>query len=429
MIRINLMEVRKMPKGNKPTVLSTVIERPCYTMTVTGKHVDMNMYGEIVETRPVDWWTGEPISGDFIILDEFLRDLETLAEMDTITIHMNSIGGDAFASIAIYNRLRALSADITVIVDGVAMSGGSLIMCAAKTVQANPSSLIMVHQCWTYFWDRVNSDDLNAAAEKLAAIDRSQAEIYMAKTGKTMDEVLEIMRGEKYMTGREAMELGFVDELVDEDVNPDISVSADHRTMYVRGHSMRVAAMGALPENISVVESDGNQGEEGSEDGIPTGAETGTNPAEETTGEDNNPPVASGENEGGHSDMTWEEFMAQNPEAANQALANARAEAVAAERQRMAEIDEVATLFDAEMVSAAKYGENTCTAAELAYRVAQENVKQGRAFMNAVMDDAKESGAGNVPAAPAKEETPAVKSPEDLVNAGLAAAKAAMEVK
>lgn len=418
-----------MPKGNKPTVLSTVIERPCYTMTVTGKHVDMNMYGEIVETRPVDWWTGEPISGDFIILDEFLRDLETLAEMDTITIHMNSIGGDAFASIAIYNRLRALSADITVIVDGVAMSGGSLIMCAAKTVQANPSSLIMVHQCWTYFWDRVNSDDLNAAAEKLAAIDRSQAEIYMAKTGKTMDEVLEIMRGEKYMTGREAMELGFVDELVDEDVNPDISVSADHRTMYVRGHSMRVAAMGALPENISVVESDGNQGEERSENGIPTGVETGTNPAEETTGEDNNPPVASGENEGGHSDMTWEEFMAQNPEAANQALANARAEAVAAERQRMAEIDEVATLFDAEMVSAAKYGENTCTAAELAYRVAQENVKQGRAFMNAAMADAKESGAENVPAAPAKEETPAVKSPEDLVNAGLAAAKAAMEVK
>ena len=89
----------------------------------------------------------------------------------------------------------------------------------------------------------------------------------------------------------------------------------------------------------------------------------------------------------------------------------------------------MATLFDSEMVNEAKYGENTCTAEQLAYRVAQANVKQGKAFMNAAMADAKESGADDVPAAPAKEETPAVKSPEDLVSAGLAAAKAAMEVK
>ena len=407
-----------------------VIERPCYTMTIDGNHTDMNMYGEVVETRPVDWWTGEPIGGDFIILDEFLRDLDTMAEMDSITIHLNSVGGDAFASIAIHNRLRALKADKTVIVDGVAMSGGSLIMCAADHVQANPSSLIMAHQCWTYLFDRVNADDLTAQAEQLAAIDRSQAEIYVAKTGKTMDEVLEIMRGERYMTGREAMELGFVDELVDANVNPEISVSADHRTMFVRGHSMRVAARGELPEGINVVESEGDQSGEETGKGIPTGAETGNGAAEGTGGEDINPPVASGENEGGHSDMTWEEFMAQNPEAANQALADARAAAVAAERQRMAEIDEVAPLFDSDMVSAAKYGDNTCTAAELAYRVAQENARQGRAFMTAVAADANDSGANEVAPAPAKEdETPAVKSPEDLVNAGLAAAKAAMEVK
>lgn len=418
-----------MPKRVNPAAPSTLIERPCYTMAIAGKHVDMNMYGEIVETRPVDWWTGEPVTGDFIILEEFLRDLDTLAEMESITIHLNSVGGDAFASIAIYNRLRALNAEITVIVDGVAMSGGSLIMCAAGTVQANPSSLIMVHQCWSYFYGRVNSGDLTAYAEKLATIDRSQAEIYSAKTGKTTDEVLDIMRGERYMTGREAMDLGFVDEMVDEDVNPDISVSADHRTMFVRGHSMRVAAMGELPENITVVESEDTQDAEVTEGGIPTNAEAGNESITGAIGADNNPPNTSGENEGGHSNMTWEEFLAQNPEAANQALANARAEAVASERQRMAEIDEVAGLFETDMVNNAKYGENACTAAELAYRVAQANAKQGKAFMAAAVADANDSGVNDVTPAPATEETPAVKSSEDLVNAGLAAAKAAMEVK
>ena len=421
-----------MPK-RKPQTAPTVIERPCYTMAINGQHADMNMYGEIVETRPVDWWTGEPVSGDFIILDEFLRDLDTLATMSTITIHMNSIGGDAFASIAIYNRLRALIADITVIVDGVAMSGGSLIMCAANTVQANPSSLIMVHQCWTYFWDRVNSDDLTAASEKLAAIDRSQAEIYMAKTGKSMQEVLEIMRGERYMTGREAMELGFVDELVDQNVNPDISVSADHRTMYVRGHSMRVAAKGILPENITVIESEGTHDAQEDREGAPTHARTATG-AVVAIGEDNNPPEPTGEKQGGHVIMTWEEFLRDNPEAAEAALAEARASvdtnaAADAERQRIADIDAIASVFDAETVNAAKYGENRCTAAEMAHRAALASVRQGTAFMSALQNDSKASGAENVPAASVPVEAENPLSNEDLIAAGMAAAKKMQEVK
>ena len=424
-----------MPK-RKPQTAPTVIERPCYTMTVNGQHADMNMYGEIVETRPVDWWTGEPVSGEFIILDEFLRDLDTLAGMDTITIHINSIGGDAFASIAIYNRLRALYADITVIVDGVAMSGGSLIMCAANTVQANPSSLIMVHQCWTYFWDRVNSDNLIAASEKLAAIDRSQAEIYMAKTGKSMDEVLEIMRGERYMTGREAMELGFVDELVDQNVDPDISVSADHRTMYVRGHSMRVAAKGRLPENITVIESEGTHDTLAGRKGAPTHAGPAAG-AVVAIGEDNNPPEPTGEKEGGQVIMTLDEFLRDNPEAAKAyeaALAEARASvdtnaAADAERQRIAEIDAIASVFDAETVNAAKYGENRCTAAEMAHRAALASVRQGTAFMSALQNDSKASGAEAVPAASAPIEAEKPLSSEDLIAAGMAAAKKMQEVK
>lgn len=421
-----------MPK-RKPQTAPTVIERPCYTMAINGQHADMNMYGEIVETRPVDWWTGEPVSGDFIILDEFLRDLDTLATMSTITIHMNSIGGDAFASIAIYNRLRALIADITVIVDGVAMSGGSLIMCAANTVQANPSSLIMVHQCWTYFWDRVNSDDLTAASEKLAAIDRSQAEIYMAKTGKSMQEVLEIMRGERYMTGREAMELGFVDELVDQNVNPDISVSADHRTMYVRGHSMRVAAKGILPDNITVIESEDTHDAQEDREGAPTHARTATG-AVVAIGEDNNPPEPTGEKQGGHVIMTWEEFLRDNPEAAEAALAEARASvdtnaAADAERQRIADIDAIASVFDAETVNAAKYGENRCTAAEMAHRAALASVRQGTAFMSALQNDSKASGAENVPATSVPVEAENPLSNEDLIAAGMAAAKKMQEVK
>ena len=53
----------------------------------------INLYGEVVQARPVDFWTGNPIPGNFICVDEFLKDLEELAEKDSVTVHINSVGG------------------------------------------------------------------------------------------------------------------------------------------------------------------------------------------------------------------------------------------------------------------------------------------------------------------------------------------------
>ena len=43
-----------------------------YTMAMLdGENAEITMYGEIVESRPIDWWTGEPEPGAFIIQGEF----------------------------------------------------------------------------------------------------------------------------------------------------------------------------------------------------------------------------------------------------------------------------------------------------------------------------------------------------------------------
>ena len=124
-------------RNRKPAAIS--INRGPYVMEMAdGENAEITMYGEIVERHPKHWWTGEPLEGDFIVQDEFLRDLENLSGAKTLTIRMHSIGGDAGVSILIHNRLRDLSAKgtaLTCIVDGVAMSGGSLIMCACDNVR------------------------------------------------------------------------------------------------------------------------------------------------------------------------------------------------------------------------------------------------------------------------------------------------------
>lgn len=128
-----MAQANKIPAvvmNNPPAAVS--IQRPCYAMATTdGLNADITMYGQIVEAQPTDWWTGEPVPGQYIIESEFLEDLNRISGCGSITIHMDSLGGDAGVSILIHNKLRELTAGgtkLTCIVDGVAMSGGSLIM-------------------------------------------------------------------------------------------------------------------------------------------------------------------------------------------------------------------------------------------------------------------------------------------------------------
>ena len=399
-----------------------VFKRQAYTMAVVeNKHAEMTLYGDIVETRPIDWWTDEPVEGNFIIQDEFLNDLESIKGCEDLTIHLNSCGGDAFVSIAIHNRLRELSdagMDITCIVDGAAMSGGSLIMCAADHVKVNPSSLILIHDCWSFAWDRFNSSKLRKLADDLDVINESQAEIYARKSGMDVSEIREMMTAETMMTGRSAVNKGLADELLEAD-DADVAVSADHRTLIACGRKMRFAAMGELPEGIKVVEA------------------AASLPTQEADGGDKTPEVnTEGLNKGGNNPMTLEEFRKENPEVAeallaeaqagvnsDEAVAQARAEATAAERQRCQEIDELNGVFDAETINAAKYGENPCTAQEMAFRAAQEMAKQGKTFLNQMQADYQESGADGVTAAPASEEDSKPMTGADKKAAGAAMAK------
>lgn len=106
--------------------------------------------------------------------------------------------------------------------------------------------------------------------------------------------------------------------------------------------------------------------------------------------------------------MTLEEFRKENPEAAAALLAEAQADAnnaaIQQERQRIADIDAISGLFSDDVVNAAKYGENACTAQEMAYRAAVESAKLGKKFMSDVQKDYKDSGANDVGAAPSSED-------------------------
>ena len=77
-------------------------------------------------------------------------------------------------------------------------------------------------------------------------------------------------------------------------------------------------------------------------------------------------------------------------------------------------------VYDDATIQAAKYGENPCTAQEMAFRAAMEMAKQGKSFMNQLQADYKESGADGVGSAPASEEDNKPMTAEDRKAAGKA---------
>ena len=394
-----------------PERMKVHIETPVYTMaSVDGSSAELTMYGDIYESQPTNWW-GEPIEGQFILLSDFLEDLKAIEGCKDITIRMNSYGGDAMVSNTIHNRLRELARDganLTCIVDGAAMSGGSIIMCACDTVKANPSSLIMIHKCWSFLWGGYNADELRAQAETQDAYDKMQVENYKRKTGLSETKLLHMMSDTTYMTGREALEKGFVDELL-EDADPvSIAASADGRCLYVRGRQMHLAPGQFAPDNIPTVTTEASA------------------PAETTISQPEDP---------GRKEvitMTLDELRAQYPEQVAQVEAEALAaadhseavsEAVQVERDRLAAIDEVAGLFDPALVQEAKYGENPCTAAELALMAARKAAQAGSQFLADAREDNQDSGVNDVTAAPAPQE----QDEEDTPEARMQKAKAAVK--
>jgi len=372
------------------------VKKAVYAMASRdGNSAEIIMYGDIYEQQPTDW-EGNPIDGQYILLSEFLEDLEQVSGCKEITIRMNSYGGDAGVSNLIHNRLRELArggAKLTCIVDGVAMSGGSIIMCACDTVRVNPSSIIMIHKSWTFLFGGYNADEMRSIASRQDSWDQMQVEIYKRKTGMSDTVIKHMMAETTYMTGQEAKEKGFADEIIEDAEPVEIAASADGRSLFVQGKQMRLAPGMFAPDTIPTVTPAAKAAVEANK---------------------NQPAKDSGNQEGGQKSMakTVDELRQESPALVPQIEEGARSAATKeagknaadAERRRIQEIDEIAAQFDPAIVQEAKYGDHPCAAQELAFRAAKEAAAQGGKFLAGLKEDAKASGTGNVSAAPASDD-------------------------
>lgn len=139
--------------------------------------------------------------------------LEALSDVkgQDIVVRINSGGGSAWQGFAIYSALRSHNAKVTVMIDALAASAASIIAMAASEVIIAPDAMIMIHDPATMTWG--NSSDHKATAARLDKLADRGAEVYARKTGKSAEEMREMMLAETWMDANEAKALGFVDTI------------------------------------------------------------------------------------------------------------------------------------------------------------------------------------------------------------------------
>ncbi|HEK9101971.1 TPA: Clp protease ClpP [Bacillus pseudomycoides] len=173
----------------------------------------ITIYGSIGES----WWGESTSSKD---IENALNNVKS----DTVTIRLNSGGGDVFDGIAIYNQLKNHSAKVIVHVDGLAASAASLIAMAADELIMNTGSMLMIHEASTFAWG--TKADIQKTLNALEGIDKSIADIYMTRFEGERSEIETMIENETWFTASEAVEVGLADKVNetkedDEELDPE----------------------------------------------------------------------------------------------------------------------------------------------------------------------------------------------------------------
>jgi ATP-dependent Clp endopeptidase proteolytic subunit ClpP len=143
----------------------------------------------------------------------FMRDLRGMGELDEIHLSLHSPGGDVLDGWAIYNALKSSKAKITARVEGLAASMASVILQAADVREVHENSYVMIHNPWGLAVG--DAEEMRDTAALLDKLGNGLVNAYASRTGNNESEIREMMDAETWMDGKEAVERGFADKLLD----------------------------------------------------------------------------------------------------------------------------------------------------------------------------------------------------------------------
>ncbi len=315
---------------------------------------ELLLYSDIAERDYYDWWTGESTA----VTPKTFRDELNAVETNNICVRINSNGGSVFAASAIATMLRDMreaGKTVTCKIDGICASAAVLVALACGRIAIAESAYMMVHDPMSELLGLYNASEMREMADVLDTIKSGIVAAYVTRTGLTEKECEKMMARSTWMTGKEAVEKGFADEIMFEG---DKGVVENH----IRNAFVNTTSRDNLPNALKKVLDNKNQRGEKNEVEIKNTSDLRS---------------------------AFPEIM----NAAEQEIRNKVAtEATNAERDRIKAIDALAGRIDASVLDEAKYGEKPMTADEVIVNAFKAGKMIESGYMNAAQADAASTG-------------------------------------
>lgn len=171
--------------------------------------MEIDVRGDIIKND--DKWIYDWLEWEATCPADIKNALLTKPNGETLTVLINSGGGSVLAGQEIYSMLRGRN-DVEIKIQSLAGSAASVI-AMANTCEISPVAMIMIHNV-VMSGAYGDYHDMQKNAEILKQMNAALAAAYTGKTGKSQEEILRLMDRETWLTANQAVNMGFVDGIM-----------------------------------------------------------------------------------------------------------------------------------------------------------------------------------------------------------------------
>jgi len=172
-----------------------------------------DIYSRLLKDRIV--FLGTVITDDVAnLITAQLLFLESEDPDRDIYFYINTPGGSVTAGLAIYDTMQYVKPQISTVCLGQAASMGALLLAAGTKGKryALPHSRIMIHQPLGGFQGAAT--DVDIQAREILRMREELNNILVKHTGQSLKKIEKDTDRDLFMTGRQALEYGLVDEVI-----------------------------------------------------------------------------------------------------------------------------------------------------------------------------------------------------------------------
>ena len=181
-----------------------------------------DIYSRLLEDRivfigtAIDDQVANSVMAQLLFLDKTGRSQD-------IKMYINSPGGSVTAGLAVYDTMQLIEPQIATYCLGQAASMGAVLLAGGTKGKrfALPHSRVMIHQPWG--GAQGPAADMEIHVREILKMKSTLEEILAGHTGKTVDVITKACERDNFMSPKEALDFGIIDQIIAKESEADPS--------------------------------------------------------------------------------------------------------------------------------------------------------------------------------------------------------------